>query len=188
MTPHSVNAMNNFIAGWTPLDTSVCDRLIDYHKNSKHKTPGRTLGPAKERFKESTDAAILDSELFTEYADYLQECLNEYIKLYHWVNEFAPWSIKEYANIQHYAPGQAYHAWHSERGTAKLPASSRHLVFMTYLNDVTDQGETEWFYQKVKIKPERGLTVFWPTDWTFIHRGITSPSQEKYIATGWYSY
>jgi hypothetical protein len=58
----------------------------------------------------------------------------------------------------------------------------------TSLNDVTDQGETEWFYQKVKVKPERGLTVFWPTDWTFIHRGIASPSQEKYIATGWYSY
>ena len=59
---------------------------------------------------------------------------------------------------------------------------------MTYLNDVTDQGETEWLHQNLKIKPKKGLTIFWPTDWTFVHRGITSPSQEKYIATGWYNY
>ena len=59
---------------------------------------------------------------------------------------------------------------------------------MTYLNDVTDCGETEWYYQKLKIKPKKGLTVLWPTDWTYTHRGIASPSQLKYIITGWYSY
>jgi len=188
MTPHPVNEMDNFIAGWTPADTSICDRLIDYHKRSDHKRPGQIHGPANQQVKESTDAAILDSAVFGEYADYLQECLKEYIKLYYWVNEFDPWYIKEHINIQHYTPGQAYHAWHTERRDSSQPTTSRHLVFMTYLNDVDDQGETEWYYQKVKIKPERGLTVFWPTDWTFVHRGIASPSQEKYIATGWYSF
>ena len=59
---------------------------------------------------------------------------------------------------------------------------------MTYLNDVADRGETEWYYQKLKIKPKKGLTVLWPTDWTYTHRGIPSPSQLKYIITGWYSY
>ena len=40
----------------------------------------------------------------------------------------------------------------------------------------------------LKIKPKKGLTVLWPTDWTYTHRGIASPSQLKYIITGWYSY
>ena len=59
---------------------------------------------------------------------------------------------------------------------------------MTYLNDVIDGGETEWYYQNIKIKPERGLTVIWPSDWTFTHRGNTSPTQTKYIATGWFNF
>jgi hypothetical protein len=59
---------------------------------------------------------------------------------------------------------------------------------MTYLNDVTDAGETEFFYQKIKMKPEKGLTLIWPADWTFTHRGIASPTQEKTIITGWFNF
>ena len=59
---------------------------------------------------------------------------------------------------------------------------------MTYLNDVTDGGETEFYFQKLKIKPVKGKMVLWPTDFTHLHRGITSPTQEKYIATGWYNF
>ena len=46
---------------------------------------------------------------------------------------------------------------------------------MTYLNDVNDYGETEFYYQKLKIKPEKGKTVIWCADWTHTHRGISSP-------------
>jgi hypothetical protein len=56
---------------------------------------------------------------------------------------------------------------------------------MTYLNTVTDEGQTEWFYQNLKIQPQKGLTVIWPVDWTHTHRGIASPTQTKYITTGW---
>ena len=30
---------------------------------------------------------------------------------------------------------------------------------MTYLNDIKDGGETEFYYQKLKVKPEKGLTL-----------------------------
>lgn len=188
MTPHIINKENNFIAGWYQKDTSICDRLIEYHKNDNLKEPGRIRTGVDTSFKDSTDCVILDQELLVEYADYLQAALCEYVELYSYVNGFDPWAITEGVNIQHYAPNQAYHGWHTERAGASFPVRNRHLVFMTYLNDVTDQGETEWFYQKVKIKPEKGLTVFWPVDWSFVHRGIPSPSQDKYISTGWYSY
>jgi hypothetical protein len=64
----------------------------------------------------------------------------------------------------------------------------RALVFMTYLNDVTDGGETQWLYQGKEMKPKKGLTVLWPTDFTHTHRGIVSLTQSKTIATGWYNY
>ena len=41
--------------------------------------------------------------------------------------------------------------------------------------------------KKIKVKPEKGLTLIWPADWTFTHRGIPSP-QEQYIVTGWLSF
>ena len=59
---------------------------------------------------------------------------------------------------------------------------------MTYLNDVTDAGETEFYYQKIKVKPEKGLTLIWPSEWPWTHRGLTSKTQIKYIATGWFCY
>ena len=58
---------------------------------------------------------------------------------------------------------------------------------MTYLNDVTDGGETEWAYQDTKIKPKKGLSVIWPSEFTHMHRGVPSKTQEKYIVTGWFN-
>ena len=42
--------------------------------------------------------------------------------------------------------------------------------------------------QDVEIKAEKGLTVFWPTEWTHTHVGVVSPTETKYIITGWYNY
>ena len=50
---------------------------------------------------------------------------------------------------------------------------------MTYLNDVSDGGETEFYYQKLKVKPETGLTLIWGSDWTFTHKGITSQHKQN---------
>ena len=48
--------------------------------------------------------------------------------------------------------------------------------------------QTEWYYQKKKIQPKKGLSVIWPPDFTHTHRGIPSPTQEKYIVTGWWNF
>ena len=96
------------------------------------------------------------------------------------------WQITENINIQKYKPSQAYHSWHKERGSIRT--CTRHLVFMTYLNDIKDGGETEFYYQKLKVKPEKGLTLIWGSDWTFTHRGLPAINEDKYIITGWYNY
>jgi len=60
--------------------------------------------------------------------------------------------------------------------------------YYDYLNDVTDEGETEFFYQKRIIQPRKGLTLIWPASWTHTHKGVPSLTQEKYIITGWISF
>jgi len=59
---------------------------------------------------------------------------------------------------------------------------------MVYLNYLTDGGQTDFYYQNHKETADHGKMVIWPSDWTHIHRGITSPTQTKYILTGWFSH
>lgn len=91
-------------------------------------------------------------------------------------------------NLQHYEPGKNYSVWHSEAYGPVHEKFLRAFVFMTYLNDVEVGGETEFLYQKLKVKPKRGLTLIWPAGFTHVHRGCPAPYEEKLILTGWYIY
>jgi hypothetical protein len=179
--------MNNFIEPFQFEDTSICDDLIAYHKNGKQ-LKGTVGYEYKPEIKQSTDVILEPGEELNKYCMQLQKAVENYIVKYKWCNNDLPWNIQEKINLQHYNPNEGFFQWHTERTNLDEPTVSRHLVFMTYLNDVTDGGETEWLYQEVKFQPKKGLTLIWPVDWTFIHRGITSKTQEKYIATGWFSY
>lgn len=189
MQPHSVNELDNFIGGWTPNNTDICNRLISYYQNSLLKYPGSTWNGVDTSVKDTTDCRLDDEDLWKEYAlEYLQPICELYKEKYPFATDYGRWGITEHINIQHYAAGKGhYNHWHTERIDAEMPGGLRHLVFMTYLNDVDDNGETEFFHQKLKIKPKKGLTLIWPADWTFTHRGLC-PTTEKYIITGWYNF
>jgi len=187
MIDHNLNNLDNFIGAWYLENTKICDDIINYHSLNPNKKEGKDCGIVNKNIKDSLDC-VLTGDLLDQYIAQLQLCVDRYIEKYPHCALGTPWSIIEPVNIQYYKPGGGYHAWHSERLVPVYPFVSRHLVFMTYLNTVSDAGETEFYHQKVKIKPEKGLTVIWPADWTFYHRGITSRSQEKYIITGWFNY
>lgn len=191
MKEHDINKKIDFLQGWYLDDKSICDKLIEYHKNSNRKNPGwignGVYHTVNKNIKDSTDV-VLENSLWEEYISILNTVCQEYIKKYYYCNFYSPWGVHEPVIIQYYKPKGGYFAWHTERVGISGLQISRHLVFMTYLNNVTDGGETEFFHQKVKIKPEKGLTLIWPADWTFTHRGITSNTQEKYIVTGWLNY
>ena len=187
MKSHGVNASKNFIAAWY-MQPDICDLLIEYYEQSDDKRLGIVGSGVNKEVKDSTDVIVKDQRLAEIYHDKLKEIAHAYIKEYPWCNEYSPWGVSEDMSIQHYRPGQGFKGWHTERSVIEWPYSARHLVFMTYLNDVTDGGETEWFHQNLKIKPEKGLTVIWPADWMFTHRGVVSHTQEKYILTGWFHF
>lgn len=183
--------MLSFIGQYVIDDVSVCDELIEYHKNSNLKTIGQTSNGISPVEKISTDVTVDingNHEVVNKYLTELEKVCNKYVDQYKFCNEYDPWKITENINIQHYKPNEGYFEWHTERCSNTFPVNSRHLAFMTYLNDVNDGGETEFYYQELKIKPVKGLTLIWPVDWTHTHRGVTSPTEEKYIITGWYNF
>jgi hypothetical protein len=69
-----------------------------------------------------------------------------------------------------------------------LKDRNRIMAFMLYLNDVEVGGETEFLYQKTRIKPQKDRLVIWPAGYTHPHRGNPPLSNEKYIITGWIEY
>ncbi|MGB5835297.1 MAG: 2OG-Fe(II) oxygenase, partial [Thiohalocapsa sp.] len=85
--------------------------------------------------------------------------------------------------VQRYLPGQFYH-WHVDGGSHEL--SQRQLVAIWYLNDVPGPGgETQFLYQNLCVRPERGKLVLFPPFWTHEHRAARLEAGVKYIATTW---
>ena len=190
--------MNNLIEEYQIADITLCDKIIEYYNNHDDKGSGEIFRDNKSQIdrsiKASTDIKILPKDLDTN--QFLGECLKEVNNFYLEYTEKYPeatWlgetGIIEPISVQYYKPGEGYYEWHSERVGIDLDKEgtvfNRHLVFMTYLNTVEDQGGTEFKYQNVITSAVKGKTLIWPADWTYTHRGIPSLTQDKYIITGW---
>jgi hypothetical protein len=195
MKPHFINQLNNFICGWY-IDTSLCDDIRNYFDAlpAENKFDGGVASPYLGGFtdsvvKKSTESVLSDNfELYKAYQIELQKCVDQYIAKYERSASLGEFKSTSITKIQHYKPSEGFFDYHCERFGSELPYSTRHLVYMTYLNDVQDAGETEFLYQNIKIKAEKGLTIIWPAEWTHTHRGVTSMTEHKYIVTGWFNF
>jgi len=88
--------------------------------------------------------------------------------------------------MQKTPPGGGYHVWHAEQGNNDM--ASRALVYMLYLNDIKQAGETEFLYQQLRIPPKENCMVIWPASFTHTHRGNTvHGNTSKYVITGWFN-
>lgn len=91
-------------------------------------------------------------------------------------------------NAQRYTAQEGgYPYWHSEV-YPQLPhndALHRVLLFMFYLNDVQEGGQTDFYYQNRSVSPKAGRMVIAPAYFTHTHRGQIPKSNDKYILTSW---
>lgn len=188
-----LGGQNSFIGAWNLEEDDVCDALVEYFNDSPLKVVGQIgEGTVNKEAKDSVDLhldydRLSDPPVFA-YLSHLTRACEKYVEKYQGSAALDAWGIAEQVNIQHYAPGGGYRIWHCERWGKGMPSAARHLVFMTYLNTVSDAGGTEFLYQGITVQPKKGLTLIWPADWTHHHRGVVSPTEDKYIITGWFSF
>jgi hypothetical protein len=179
------------------LSSDICNRFIDTFEKSDLKRPGALYGSTGldqgSSKKVSTDISFYpEMEKDPEWGELLSnavQCIEKGVLDYKFRFETAfsnldSSSLAPLFNMQRYEPSEAFHGFHCER--AGLKHSNRVLVWMIYLNTVTDRGETHFYYQNHYEQPVQGKLVVWPSDWTYLHRGVASPTQTKYILTGWY--
>lgn len=181
----------DFIGVWervVPVD--YCSMLIDYFEANQEiqdnafkaviYSKGKKIPLARD-----DRAYVLNHH--NEHFKFVYECLgkayNEYVEEYQQLQEIpiAPSEIK----MQRTSPGGGFHEWHYENAGWEM--SHREIAWMIYLNDLPDgEGETEFLYQRTRIKPTAGTLVMWPAGMTHVHRGNTVFTHNKYILTGWF--
>ncbi|NMP30404.1 2OG-Fe(II) oxygenase [Thalassotalea sp. M1531] len=96
-------------------------------------------------------------------------------------------------NLQKYQQGEGnFGHWHSEHyphpSDPEQKSLHRVLLWLIYLNDVEEGGQTEFLYQQASIQPTTGSIVLSPCGFTHTHRGTTPISNDKYVLASWISY
>lgn len=179
------------------LSQPLCKAFIEAFEASDEKQPGVLYGPdgsSSVSGKKSTDITfdpryLLDpvwGPLLSELVGILEKAQRDYLDRHSLAfSKLDPLQISPLFNMQRYEPGEGFYGWHCERATNRY--SNRFLVWAVYLNTVTDRGETEFYYQHHFESAVEGKLVVWPSDWMYLHRGVPSPTQTKYILTGWYT-
>jgi hypothetical protein len=109
-------------------------------------------------------------------------CYADYRKAYSVIDQSSQHTIFTY-KVQKTLPGGGYHIWHCE--DAAKEHMNRLGVYILYLNDVDEGGETEFLYLHKRVKPKRGRLVIFPPNYPWAHRGNPPLSGVKYILTGW---
>ena len=110
------------------------------------------------------------------------ECYADYLNKFTVLKDYDNHTIYSY-KIQKTLPTQGYHVWHSEDGAINM--SRRVGVYILYLNDVDEGGETEFLYFSKRIPARQGRLVIFPPNFPWAHRGNPPLSGAKYLMTGW---
>lgn len=195
------SSFDDFIGVWEDfVPKSFCEELIKYfedtHELNSSLTPA-DLESEYEGFVRGEDAyqgslnrkdlsMLLNyhqQELSYKVHQFLTSCVLHYIVEYDQLRKVS--MISSDIKFQKTAPGGGYHLWHYENSAHSHAA--RELTWMIYLNDIPEgEGETEFLYQRRRIKPKQGTVVIWPAGLTHVHKGNTVLTTDKYILTGWY--
>ena len=182
------------------IDAQVCERLIGLHRACDRKglvgrgaisRAGKVVTDLEKKDSfdvrvDSIPAGLQEEYGVARYYAELQRCVDQYLQQHPILQKAGMFRMTESASLQHYRPGGGFKLEHFER--ACLAASSRMLVWMTFLNDVTQGGGTRFPYQNVTVEARRGRTLIWPPDFTHTHVGVVSATEHKYIITGWFNF
>lgn len=117
-------------------------------------------------------AKIIHNELFVLFAS----VINSYQLKYH-INEnlyIEPLNILKYSDNQGYLN-------HYDGGTE----TARSVSAIAYLNNDYSGGEIEFVNFKIKIKPEPGMMIIFPSNYAYSHIAHPVTSGKKYSVVTW---
>lgn len=191
--------MTNFIHIWkNAIPDEVCDEVINTFEQTIKEHPevgerGRSQTSAGNMVRDDLSIALdihyshnPKNSLCNSIYGQLWKCCEEY------KNEYGQLPRTNYdcsnLKVQRTMPYGGFHAWHYEQAGIGNMNMIRELVWTIYLNTMPPhEAETEFLYQAVKVRPQKGSICIFPAAMTHVHRGLTVYTQPKYIITGWFT-
>jgi len=184
----------------TSLSSDICKDIIEIYEKTQNKHRARTLGGINDNVLTALQCSgkiITDVEWPTIHSFLMQELTNN-LKTY---TEILDSQIGD-GNIFHHmkddlkiiydslhinkyeSNNRGKYDYHTDRYLNKGMNEERHITFIWYLNNVTEGGETE-IKGNIKIKPETGKLLLFPSTWTYPHCSRPTISNDKYVIVGW---
>lgn len=188
LTEHKVNTLRNFIGGfYIPKRTElISDVFVQMHELDPNKTSEEVIDEdTKEKLKTSEDSTIIDKKIITELQAILEMAAKNYLKMYPLAGG-REMMIHEKIKIRKYDKNVSFRSWKIDNVSNVDVATSRHLSFMVFLNNVESAG-VGFLHQNIKITPEKGLILMHPSGWTFANM-CESLEEPLYMITGHISF
>ena len=181
---------NSFIcAEDNALPDQLCDEIVAFFEHSQLKLEGRVIDSAGKhvvntKAKISMDHDLsgetgLGSEIDQELYRLVGRAFNTYVDMFGVLKAFSVYDTGYF--LTRYSKDEGFYDWHIDAGNDAT--INRLFSCLIYLNTVEEGGETEFFYQKVSVKPAKGRLILFPAAWTHLHRGVVPVSGDKYIMT-----
>ena len=167
-------------------DRAVQNCINMYKKEGRRVTPGMSgvYGQIRPHVKDSLDLGLRVDEVdrLKIWHKEMHNIIDNYIRKFPILSRHHPWGYVDGINIQYYKAGGGYKKEHSE--SMARQSAHRIMAFMTYLTD-TENGGTEFTYLNWTAPCKKGLTLIWPVNYPYAHRGVVSEKEDKMIITGW---
>ena len=181
----------NFIGMWDIENDNLLKNIIDFfNKNHENHKPGTVaLGKTDKNKKDLLELTINPKqvkenkiEIFNEYINNLIECYNDYQNQWDFVKNWQRIYIGPFKIEKHLVSGH-----HLELNCERQNINSSHkiLSWITFLNDINDdEGNIIFNYYDIAIKPKKGTTLIFPSDWTHLHQQEAMKNSEKFTIRG----
>jgi hypothetical protein len=165
------------------LSREFCAQLVDNFEKSTHlQVPhgkGHQAGLDDSGWTELNVGRVADAAFLGFFHAHIDKYLGEYNKDLGLTLPIPP-SIKlDELRIKRYRAGSGENF--QPHFDAYERMSARYLVFLWYLNDVADGGETAFVDIGVKVAPRAGRLLMFPPYWMYQHAGLPPMSNDKYI-------
>jgi hypothetical protein len=187
MNEHIINKIpNTFIAGWYLEDLDLCDRLKQFHYDSKdfeYDCNRYQINDPNDNSHRIVDLNETES-LYEEYGSIMVQVYDLYRCKFDQAT-IPNGVIPDKLELQVYYPlcGDRLLSYRS----SKFEHGNRKITFMTFLNDDYQGGEVEFHYQGITVSPEKGLTIMFPSNWTHAYKVLPVAEaglKDKYVAVG----
>lgn len=179
----SIREMDTFIRTYdAALDGELCARMIQSFERLTHLQArnGRDVMPQLPASAwTELNISKVDASLEAYFHNQVMHYLDRYNKDINLTLPIPPRNRFEDLRIKRYnvVDGDQF----QPHFDAKDYSSNRYLVFLWYLNDVAEGGETEFCDLGVRIRAQTGRLLVFPPYWMFQHAGLPPRSNDKYI-------